>query len=95
MEANMYKQIVLDQQKEKDEINTDVLVSRREEVLFDLHSPPAQIVTDIRRSRKSTLCHKVLKTKQCTLTANDIEKHREHMVVKPYFYLILITRQLQ
>jgi predicted AAA+ superfamily ATPase len=61
MDTNMYKQIVLDQQKEKDEINTDVLVPRREEVLFDLHSPLAQIVTGVRRSGKSTLCHKVLK----------------------------------
>jgi hypothetical protein len=47
MDTNMYKQIVLDQQKEKDEINTDVLVPRREEVLFDLHSLLTQIVTGI------------------------------------------------
>ncbi|MDR0724997.1 MAG: ATP-binding protein, partial [Prevotellaceae bacterium] len=61
METNVYKQIVLDQQKEKNGINTDVLVPRQEEVLFDLHSPLAQIVIGVRRSGKSTLCHKILK----------------------------------
>jgi predicted AAA+ superfamily ATPase len=61
METNIYKQIVLDQQKEKNEINIEALVPRREEILFDLHSSLAQIVIGIRRSGKSTICHKILK----------------------------------
>ncbi len=35
-------------------------VSRREEKLFELDSPLAQVVIGVRRSGKSTLCHKVL-----------------------------------
>jgi predicted AAA+ superfamily ATPase len=37
------------------------LTARREEVFFDLNSQLAQIVIGVRRSGKSTLCHKVLK----------------------------------
>jgi predicted AAA+ superfamily ATPase len=59
--TNIYKQVVLDQQKEKNKINMDVLTPRQEEVLFDLHSSLAQIVIGVRRSGKSTLCHKILK----------------------------------
>jgi predicted AAA+ superfamily ATPase len=57
---NLLKQIVLDQQKEKNEINADLLVARREESLFDLHSSLAQIAIGVRRSGKSTICHKIL-----------------------------------
>lgn len=35
-------------------------VSRQEEQLFELDSPLAQVVIGVRRSGKSTLCHKVL-----------------------------------
>ncbi|MCL1822437.1 MAG: ATP-binding protein [Prolixibacteraceae bacterium] len=56
-----YKQVLLDQQKEKNEILLENLTARREEVYFDLDSPLAQIVIGVRRSGKSTICHKVLK----------------------------------
>ena len=61
MDINLYKQVLLDQQKEKNEILLENLTARREEVYFDLNSQLAQIVIGVRRSGKSTLCHKVLK----------------------------------
>lgn len=61
MDINAYKQVLLDQQKEKDEILPENLTARREEVYFDLNSQLAQIVIGVRRSGKSTLCHKILK----------------------------------
>ena len=61
MDINAYKQVLLDQQKEKNEILLENLTARREEVFFDLNSQLAQIVIGVRRSGKSTLCHKILK----------------------------------
>ena len=61
MDINTYKQVLLDQQKEKNEILLENLTARREEVFFDLNSHLAQIVMGVRRSGKSTICHMVLK----------------------------------
>jgi len=61
MGINIYKQVLLDQQKEKNEISLRTLTARREEVYFDLDSQLAQIVIGVRRSGKSTICHKILK----------------------------------
>jgi predicted AAA+ superfamily ATPase len=61
VDANVYKQVVLDQQKEKNEILLSDLISRHEEIYFDLDSSLAQIVIGVRRSGKSTMCHKILK----------------------------------
>jgi predicted AAA+ superfamily ATPase len=61
MNINTYKQIITDQQKEKNEIVVSKLTARREESFFEFDSPLAQIVIGVRRSGKSTLCHKVLK----------------------------------
>jgi predicted AAA+ superfamily ATPase len=61
MDINAYKQVLLDQQKEKNEILLENLTARHEEVYFDLNSQLAQIVIGVRRSGKSTLCHKILK----------------------------------
>ena len=61
MDINTYKQVVLDQQKEKNEIRLSDLIPRQEEIFFDLDSSLAQIVIGVRRSGKSTMCHKVLK----------------------------------
>jgi len=61
MDINAYKQVLLDQQKEKNEILLENLIARREEVYFDLSSKLAQIVIGVRRCGKSTICHKVLK----------------------------------
>jgi predicted AAA+ superfamily ATPase len=61
---NQYAAVVADQKLEVDAIDVAKLCSRREEALFDLRSPLAQIVIGVRRSGKSTLCHKVLKEKK-------------------------------
>jgi predicted AAA+ superfamily ATPase len=61
MNINTYRQVLLDQQKEKNEILLENLIARSEEVYFDLDSQLAQIVIGVRRSGKSTLCHKILK----------------------------------
>jgi predicted AAA+ superfamily ATPase len=61
IEINTLKQVILDQQKEVKGIKHKLLIARREETLFDLNSSLAQIALGVRRSGKSTLCHKVLK----------------------------------
>ena len=61
MNVNTYKQVILDQQQEKGEIQLSDLIARQEEAYFDLHSSLAQVVIGVRRSGKSVLCHKVLK----------------------------------
>ena len=61
MNINEYAQIVADQKEELALINPKNLCSRKEERLFDIDSPLAQIVIGVRRSGKSTICHKVLK----------------------------------
>lgn len=61
MNSNEYAQIVADQKEELKLINPKDLCSRKEETLFDIDSPLAQIVIGVRRSGKSTICHKVLK----------------------------------
>ena len=59
--VNTYKQVILDQLQERNEIRLSDLVARQEETFFDLNSSLAQIVIGVRRSGKSILCHKVLK----------------------------------
>ena len=61
MDINVYKTIVLDQKKEKDEIDLSRLTERKEEIFFEFDSPLAQIIIGVRRCGKSTICHKVLK----------------------------------
>lgn len=60
MEINFFSQIVSDQKLELARFRTQQLCKRKEEDLFELDSPLAQIVIGVRRSGKSTLCHKVL-----------------------------------
>ncbi|MFI3262984.1 MAG: ATP-binding protein [Rikenellaceae bacterium] len=60
MEMNQFLQIVSDQKQELRLIHSKPLCERKEEVLFELDSPLAQIVIGVRRSGKSTICHKVL-----------------------------------
>ncbi len=60
MEINKFLQIVSDQKQEVARFSSAVLCKRKEEELFEMESPLAQIVIGVRRSGKSTLCHKVL-----------------------------------
>ena len=61
MNTNEYAKIVADQRQEVTSLDVSALCSRKEESLFELDSPLAQIVIGVRRSGKSTICHKVLK----------------------------------
>ena len=61
MDINTYKQLLLDQRAEIEKILPENLVSRQEEADFEFDSPLAQIVIGVRRSGKSTMCHKALK----------------------------------
>jgi len=54
-------QVLAEQKEEKDAYKPSKWVSRREENLFEFDSHMAQVVIGVRRSGKSTLCHKVLK----------------------------------
>lgn len=53
-------QVLTEQKDEVLSYNHNNWVARKEEDLFEFDSPLAQIVIGVRRSGKSTLCHKVL-----------------------------------
>ena len=53
-------QVLAEQKEEIRNFRTKRLVTRKEESLFDFDSTQAQVVIGVRRSGKSTLCHKVL-----------------------------------
>ncbi len=53
-------QVITEQKEYIKELKTEKLVSRKEENLFEFDSSLAQVVIGVRRSGKSTICHKVL-----------------------------------
>ena len=53
-------QVLTEQKEETENYKPKKWVSRKEEVLFEFDSTLAQVVIGVRRSGKSTLCHKVL-----------------------------------
>ena len=53
-------QVITEQKEYIKEFKTEKLVSRKEENLFEFDSSLAQVVIGVRRSGKSTICHKVL-----------------------------------
>lgn len=56
-------QVLTEQQEYISNYNTKIWVNRKEEELFEFDSPLAQVVIGVRRSGKSTICHKVLSEK--------------------------------
>lgn len=60
VEEKIILQVLSEQREERDSFDAASWVARREESLLELESPLAQIVIGVRRSGKSTLCHKVL-----------------------------------
>ena len=60
IEEQLILQVLAEQRDEISEYNPSEWVSRREESLFEFESSMAQVVIGVRRSGKSTLCHKVL-----------------------------------
>ncbi len=63
MDERIILQALADQREEINQPQKKVLCSRKEETLFEWDSNLAQVVIGIRRSGKSTLCHKVLRDK--------------------------------
>ena len=53
-------QVLAEQQEEINSYRTQKWITRREESLFEFDTNMAQVVIGVRRSGKSTLCHKVL-----------------------------------
>lgn len=53
-------QVLAEQQEEVKSYNTQRWIARKEESLFEFDTKMAQVVIGVRRSGKSTLCHKVL-----------------------------------
>jgi len=59
---NKFEQVIAEQKEERDSLPFSDWCHRADESKIDLNSPLAQIVIGVRRSGKSTLCHKVLKS---------------------------------
>lgn len=55
-------QVLAEQREEMLDYKSSGWVDRMEETLFEFDSPLAQVVIGVRRSGKSTLCHKVLRS---------------------------------
>lgn len=60
VEEKVILQVLAEQQEYVQSYEPQKWVGRYEETLFELDSPLAQVVIGVRRSGKSTLCHKVL-----------------------------------
>jgi len=80
MSVNEYAQIIADQRQEMAEIDSSRLCSRKEEALIEPDSPLAQIVIGVRRSGKSTLCHKVLKQWGASYAYVNFDDERLYML---------------
>ena len=60
MDEKIILKVLSEQQEEVRAMQFDSWCSRKEEKLFEMNSNLAQVVIGVRRSGKSTLCHKVL-----------------------------------
>ena len=58
IEERIILQVLAEQRDEIQGYDPSKWVSRREESLFELESSLAQVVIGVRRSGKSTLCHR-------------------------------------
>ena len=63
MDENIILQCLADQKEEIEQYKTGQYIAREESNLIDLDSHLAQVVTGVRRSGKSTLCHLALISK--------------------------------
>lgn len=60
MDERVILQVLAEQQEYVEHYRKNTLITRQEESLFEWESNMAQVVIGVRRSGKSTLCHKVL-----------------------------------
>jgi hypothetical protein len=61
IEETVLLRVLAEQKEEVQGLHHQQWIDRKEEALFELNSPLAQVVIGVRRSGKSTLCHKFLK----------------------------------
>lgn len=69
-------QVLAEQQEEIKLYKTQKLVTRKEESLFEFDSSLAQVVIGVRRSGKSTLCHKVLQERMVKYAYVNLDDDR-------------------
>lgn len=76
MEDNVILQVLAEQKEEILNMDTSSLVPRFEESLFEFDSALAQVVIGVRRSGKSTLCHKALKSNNILYAYANLDDDR-------------------
>ena len=76
MEVQKIREIVAQQRDEVLRMNVRNWCDRVEEQFLELDSPLAQIVIGVRRSGKSTLCHKFLKQHNITYAYINFDDER-------------------
>ena len=76
MELRKIREIVAQQREEVHRMNVLNWCDRMEEQFLELDSPLAQIVIGVRRSGKSTLCHKFLKQHNITYAYINFDDER-------------------
>ena len=77
MDEKLMLQVLAEQKEELLEYDFSTqIVPRREEVLFEWESNMAQVVTGVRRSGKSTLCHMALRRKGVLYGYADLDDDR-------------------
>ena len=64
IEERTIRSILAQQSQEAQQVPLESLCSRKEEALLELSSSQAQIVIGVRRSGKSTMCHRFLRSHQ-------------------------------
>ncbi|MCQ2203481.1 MAG: ATP-binding protein [Bacteroidales bacterium] len=69
-------QVLAEQKEEVKNYRSQKLVARREETLFEFDTNLAQVVIGVRRSGKSTLCHKVLQGRGVTYAYVNFDDDR-------------------
>lgn len=76
MEEKIILQVLAEQKEEIQNMDASSLVPRFEESLFEFDSTLAQVVIGVRRSGKSTLCHKALKNNNISYAYANLDDDR-------------------
>ena len=76
IDERIIMQVLAEQKEEVDAYHANQWVARKEEVLFEFESNLAQVVIGVRRSGKSTLCHKVLKEHEVKYAFANLDDDR-------------------
>jgi hypothetical protein len=76
VEEKVILQVLAEQKDEVEKYKHKQWISRKEEQLFEFESNLAQVVIGVRRSGKSTLCHKVLKERKIKYAYANLDDDR-------------------